>query len=154
VERYELFYIQVMVMVEDIESLLHEFRHELFLYPWEIFELRIQEEMVRADRTGSGFGYMEIGFAVLRHMIHADIPDKVLWRFLIQYVAETLRGSDIKGFLADNSGIGVVLLDSGNIGAEDCRTRFFEKLRKAKWLKDEKDMLQIKVTHYPLEGIR
>jgi len=142
-------------MKDLFEPLLQESEHELFLYPWEIFELRIQEEMVRADRSNCGFGYMEIGYQGLRNAIVPNVDDRTLWRAVLQFIAETLRGSDIKGYLADNRGVGLVFLDSDLTGLVGCRSRFWAHLTKLGWLKDglaENAVLEImKVTLYPLE---
>jgi len=139
--------------MELLESLQNEYQHELFLYPWEIFELRIQEEMVRCDRGGASFGYMEIPFRGLRDAVQTSIDDGVLWRFVFRYFSETLRGSDIKGFLVGDQGLGIVILDSGFDGVRECRDRLWKKLVSAQWLKSEAitaGVDVIKITRYPV----
>jgi len=140
---------------ELLESLQNEFQHELFLYPWEIFELRIQEEMVRCDRTTTCFGYMEIPFTALRESVQASVVDEVLWRFVFRYMAETLRGSDIKGFLSENHGLGIVFLDSDLTGVQECRDRLWGKFGSAQWLipaQLAQGSAILKVTRYPVVG--
>ena len=141
--------------IDSLEPLLQEFEHELFLYPWEIFELRIQEEMIRADRSGCGFGYMEISFAGLRAVIDPTVDERTLWKTVLQCLAEILRGSDIKGFLGNDQGVGLVFLDSDESGVIGCRNRLWTELTKLNWLLGEPSAVApsevMKVTHYPLE---
>lgn len=140
--------------LEYLEPLLLEFNHELFLYPWDIFELRIQEEMVRADRSGSGFGYMEIPFSALRKVIRENVDDRTLWRAILKFLAETMRGSDIKGFLAQDRGLGLVFLDSQVAGVEECCSRLWMMLGTNDWLiPDCGEPSLFKITGYPLEKL-
>ena len=137
-----------------LESLLQEFHHELFLYPWDVFELRIQEEMVRADRSGSGFGYMEIPFVALRKVVRETINDQILWRAVFRFLAETMRGSDIKGYLAEDKGLGLVFLDSDVSGVEECCARLWILLETQDWLIPKSGNLSMfKITSYPLGKI-
>lgn len=140
--------------METLEAIQQEFSHELFLYPWDIFELRIQEEMVRADRSGSGFGYMEVPFSVLRDMVRPTVDENSMYRTLLKFVSVTMRGSDIKGFLSGNSGLGLVFLDADREGVLECRTRLIDRLRSLEWLVDSFDEVAskpFKITFYPLE---
>ncbi|HSQ42195.1 MAG TPA: hypothetical protein VLM37_07960 [Fibrobacteraceae bacterium] len=139
---------------EIIESLRSEFQNSLFLYPWEIFELRIQEEMIRADRSNSCFSYLEIPFDLLRPMIKPQVDDRTLWHMTFQFLTETMRGSDLKGLLSENKGIGLVSLDCGIQGALESRSRYWMRLKGLSWLIEEclqKGIESLRATQYPLE---
>ncbi len=141
--------------IEAIAPILEELHHELFLYAWEIFELRIQEEMVRADRTGSGFGYLELPFERIRSMIDNHVSDREIWTVIFKFLMDTMRGSDIKGFLSGNSGVGLVFLDADHQGVGECRDRLWARLENLGWLApDAKGRMQelLKLTYYPLEN--
>lgn len=140
--------------LDAVAPLLEELQNELFLYSWEIFELRIQEEMLRADRTGSGFGYLELSFSKIRSIIQAPVSDQDLWRVIFSFFSETMRGSDIKGFLSGNTGVGLVFLDADHDGVAECRDRLWSRLQSLGWIVPEAhDKIQniLKLTYYPLE---
>lgn len=140
--------------IDVLETVLQEFETELFLYSWEIFELRIQEEMLRADRTGAGFGYLELPFARIRAMIRPEIEERELWLAIFRFLSETMRGSDIKGFLSANAGVGLVFLDATPQGVMDCRERLWLRLENLGWLVPlarQAEFEAMKLTFYPLE---
>lgn len=137
--------------LDTIDSLLSEFNHELFLYPWEYFELRIQEEMVRADRSGIGFGYMELRFDFFQGAMGTHVDQAHFWREILKAIAETMRGSDVKGYLSNNSGIGLVFLDSKESGVIEFRNRFWQRLCAKDWIQKGVSPEQVKITCYPLE---
>lgn len=140
-------------MTDDrLNQLAMKFSHELFFYPWQFFELRIQEEMVRADRNGRIFGYWEIRYHDVCEYLTQNISEDNGWMEILFCLTQSVRGSDIKGFLEGQAGLGVVLLDTNRAGVLDCRRRFFDYLKDQDVLnvKDEKTANQLlRITVYP-----
>jgi hypothetical protein len=137
--------------MEYIESILSELSHELFLYPWEFFELRIQEEMVRADRSGIGFGYMEIHFDAMRKALKPEVNERTLWQSIFTVISESMRGSDVKGHIAGDGGIGLVFLDSTMQGVIEFRERLWVTLVEQGLVLPGQVPDNLKITRYPLE---
>ena len=95
-----------------IHQLLHKFKFEYYIYESNMFERRVAEEKLRADAYSLGFVYFEIYFAnLIKEGTHEEITKKI-WKVILRVLADFVRGSDVKGFLKDNIGIGVLLLDS------------------------------------------
>lgn len=97
---------------EAIEELLVLFRYEFYLYSPELFELRIREEKLRADFLHTSFAYLELGFETLFSETLEKSELKPLWRSIMQALHLFVRGSDVKGFLPDNRGLGILFLDT------------------------------------------
>jgi hypothetical protein len=77
-----------------------------------MFERRLAEEKLRADKYSLDFVYFEIHFAnLIKDGTHEEIAKKI-WMVILRVLADFVRGSDVKGFLTENIGIGVLLLDS------------------------------------------
>jgi len=142
-----------MMNAVALDNLLWQYRHELFFYPWKLFELRIQEEMLRADRSGSGFAYMELRFARIEKL-QVQVSAEDLWREILRLMAENFRGSDIKGYLEDNVGIGVVFLDSELRGAVESVDRILRVLKRKGWLAEDVTLDRFaRITAYPQHNI-
>lgn len=99
---------------ETIEELFEIFRHEYYVYSPELFELRIREERLRADLLQGSFSYVELGFEQIFTEELTQSELKPLWRSLMQAMRLLVRGSDVKGFLKDDRGIGILFLDTTN----------------------------------------
>lgn len=97
---------------ETIEELMQFFRHEYYVYSPELFELRIREERLRADLMQGAFSYLEIDFRDLFTDELEQSELKLLWRSMMQAMRLLVRGSDVKGFLRDDRGLGVLFLDT------------------------------------------
>ena len=108
-----------------ILELVPRFRHEFHLYDPEVFEQRIHEEKLRADHLGTSFVYFELLF---NDVFVDDIPRKEfrrLWEVVLASLIRLVRGSDVKGFLAHDRGIGILFLDC----AEAPTVRLIEQVR-------------------------
>lgn len=86
-------------------------KYGIVIYPANFFELRIQEEMVRADDSKSFFVYAEFDFETIRQKLSAG-KEEVFWKAVLKSFATTGRGSDVIGMLEKNRGVGLLLLDS------------------------------------------
>lgn len=100
-------------------------RFESFFYSAEIFECRLKEERYRAHELNTSFCYLELPFnGLLVEDVSPEIQEKT-WDHLLKILPTCLRGSDIRGFLPGNTGIGIVLLDC----SESALSTFFHRLR-------------------------
>jgi len=111
-------------MIPDyLVDTLQRYSSAYFLYPWNLFELRLQEEMVRSDRSGSPFYYVELPFSSVSTRWVVPGHARRFWEVLLRTMESAARGSDIKGFLEDEKGLGIVLLDSGPEGWQEFYSR-------------------------------
>ncbi len=103
---------------ETIEELMKSFSNEYYIYGPKLFDQRLHEEKLRADVMNTAFTYLEIAFDELfvPDLDHADL--KSLWRAIMRGMTMLLRGSDVKGFLHEDRGLGILFLDSLNAPAE------------------------------------
>ncbi len=100
-------------------------KYGIVIYPNDLFELRVQEEMIRADEYKSFFVYVEMDFRAIRAALPSDEEEK-FWRAVFSSFATKGRGSDVVGFLENKSGIGLILLDSKMEGWRRLAGRFKE----------------------------
>lgn len=100
-------------------------KYGIVIYPNDLFELRVQEEMIRADEYKSFFVYVEMDFRAIRAALPSDEEEK-FWKAVFSSFATKGRGSDVIGFLENESGIGLVLLDSMMDGWHRLAGRFKE----------------------------
>lgn len=87
-------------------------KYDLIIYPAEFFELRIQEEIVRTDEYKSSFVYVEMDFKKIKASLRDDEDELAFWEAALRSMAIKKRGSDVLGFLQDDAGVGLLLLDS------------------------------------------
>ena len=76
------------------------------------FERRCQEEIIRSDEDKSSFVYLEFDFKTIKEMLKTDEQNEIFWEVFLESLTKNSRGSDIIGFLENNSGLGMLLLDS------------------------------------------
>ncbi len=100
-------------------------KYGIVIYPNDLFELRVQEEMIRADGYRSFFVYVEMDFLAIRDTLPQDEEEK-FWKAVFRGFATKGRGSDVVGFLENESGIGLIMLDSKMDGWRRLAGRFKE----------------------------
>lgn len=100
-------------------------KYGIVIYPNDLFELRVQEEMIRADEYKSYFVYAEMDFGAIRNALPKDEEEK-FWKAVLKSFATKGRGSDVIGFLENDSGIGLIMLDSRMDGWHRLVGRFKE----------------------------
>ena len=86
-------------------------KNGVVLYPNDLFDQRVQEEMIRADEYKSYFVYAEIDFDSIRNALPKDQEEK-FWEAVFKSFATKGRGSDVLGLLENESGVGIIMLDS------------------------------------------
>jgi len=96
---------------EFFQSSVKKQKNGVFIYPNDLFDLRIQEEMIRADEYKSYFVYAEIDFTAIRNALPNEQEGK-FWDAVLKTFATKGRGSDIVGMLENDEGIGIIMLDS------------------------------------------
>ncbi len=118
-------------MIPDyLSEQIGRYGSEFFIYPWELFKQRLQEEMIRSDRSGSPFTYVEFPFASLGDCWQSPAEAKAFWTTLFSVLANAARGSDVKGFLENDEGLGLVMLDSPASGWSDFYQRISQVIAK------------------------
>ena len=100
------------MMKETLFEIIRKCRFNISIYTAEIFERRCQEEIIRSDEDKSSFVYLEFDFKTIKEMLKTDEQNEIFWEIFLESLTKNSRGSDIIGFLENNSGLGMLLLDS------------------------------------------
>ena len=100
------------MMKELLYNLIRKHKYGISIYTEEIFERRCQEEIIRSDEDKSSFVYLEFDFKTIKEMLKTDEQNEIFWEVFLESLTKNSRGSDIIGFLENNSGLGMLLLDS------------------------------------------
>lgn len=100
------------MMKEVLFNLIRKHHLNISIYTEEIFERRCQEEIIRSDEEKSSFVYLEFDFNNLRQQFKDEEEFNEFWAVLMVALNKNNRGSDIIGFLENQSGLGMLLLDS------------------------------------------
>ena len=100
------------MMKELLFNIIRKCRFNISIYTAEIFERRCQEEIIRSDEDKSSFVYLEFDFKTIKEMLKTDEQNEIFWEVFLESLTKNSRGSDIIGFLENNSGLGMLLLDS------------------------------------------
>ena len=99
-------------MKQELFKLIRKHRFNTSIYTAEIFERRCQEEIIRSDEDKSSFVYLEFDFEAIRKISVTEEASLQFWEVFLMALNHNNRGSDIIGFLENDSGIGMLLLDS------------------------------------------
>ena len=99
-------------MKQELFKLIRKHHFNISIYTEEIFERRCQEEIIRSDEDKSSFVYLEFDFKTIKDMLKTDEQNETFWEIFLESLTKNSRGSDIIGFLENNSGLGMLLLDS------------------------------------------
>ena len=100
------------MMKETLFEIIRNCHFNISIYTAEIFERRCQEEIIRSDEDKSSFVYLEFDFKTIKDMLKTDEQNETFWEIFLESLTKNSRGSDIIGFLENNSGLGMLLLDS------------------------------------------
>lgn len=100
------------MMKETLFEIIRKCRFNISIYTAEIFERRCQEEIIRSDEDKSSFVYLEFDFKTIKEMLKTDEQNEIFWEVFLESLTKNSPGSDIIGFLENNSGLGMLLLDS------------------------------------------
>ena len=99
-------------MKQELFKIIRKHHLSIPIYTEEIFERRCQEEIIRSDEDQSSFVYLELDFATIREALQDDDATYRFWEVFLKALDKNNRGSDIIGFLENETGIGMLLLDS------------------------------------------
>jgi hypothetical protein len=100
------------MMKETLFEIIRKCHFNISIYTAEIFERRCQEEIIRSDEDKTSFVYLEFDFKTIKDMLKTDEQNEIFWEIFLESLTKNSRGSDIIGFLENNSGLGMLLLDS------------------------------------------
>lgn len=100
-------------------------KYGIVVYPNDLFELRVQEEMIRADEYKSYFVYAEMDFRAIRDSLPKD-EEENFWEAVLRSFASKGRASDVIGLLENENGIGLIMLASKMDGWHRLVGRFKE----------------------------
>lgn len=113
-------------MKETLFNLIRKGNYNISIYTEEIFERRCQEEIIRSDEDASSFVYIELDFEAIKNAMGSDEDNLKFWSIFLASLHKSNRGSDIIGFLENQVGIGMLLLDSKIEGWERVRGRILQ----------------------------
>lgn len=100
------------MMKETLFNLIRKGHYNISIYTAEIFERRCQEEIIRSDEDKSSFVYLEFGFESIRAALKTEEDNETFWNLFLAAIVKNGRGCDLIGFLENETGIGMLLLDS------------------------------------------
>ncbi len=100
------------MMKDTLFEIIRKCHFNISIYTAEIFERRCQEEIIRSDEDKSSFVYLEFDFKTIKEMLKTDEQNEIFWEVFLESLTKNSRGSDIIGFLENDSGLGMLLLDS------------------------------------------
>ena len=100
------------MMKELLFNIIRKCHFNISIYTAEIFERRCQEEIIRSDEDKSSFVYLEFDFKTIQDMFKTEEQNELFWEVVMEALSKNRRGSDIIGFLENNTGLGMLLLDS------------------------------------------
>ena len=99
-------------MKQELFKLIRKHHFNISIYTAEIFERRCQEEIIRSDEDQSSFVYLEFDFGAIRKILQSEDANIQFWEVFLTALNKNNRGSDIIGFLENEAGLGMLLLDS------------------------------------------
>ena len=99
-------------MKQELFKLIRKHHFNIAIYTEDIFERRCQEEIIRSDEDKSSFVYLEFDFAAIREQVGDENANIQFWEIFLTALNKNNRGSDIIGFLENETGLGMLLLDS------------------------------------------
>jgi hypothetical protein len=99
-------------MKQELFKLIRKHHFNISIYTAEIFERRCQEEIIRSDEDQSSFVYLEFDFEEIKKIAQSDEDSLRFLEVMLTALNRNNRGSDILGFLENDSGLGMLLLDS------------------------------------------
>ena len=117
------------MMKELLFNLIRKHHSNISIYTEEIFGRRCQEEIIRSDEEKSSFVYIEFDFNTISRAIPDQDAFTRFWDVFFMALSKNNRGSDIIGFLEQESGIGMLLLDSMLPGWERIKGRIVQTAR-------------------------
>ena len=100
------------MMKEQLFNLIGKHRFNISIYTKELFERRCQEEIIRSDEDKTSFVYLEFNFEQIAQKLGNDEDNSKFWEIFLEALAKNNRGCDIIGFIEDEAGLGMLLLDS------------------------------------------
>lgn len=101
------------MMKEQLFNLIRKHHFNISIYTKEIFERRCQEEIIRSDEDNTSFVYLEFNFEQIAQALgNVESNVNLFWEIFMQALAKNNRGCDIIGFLENQAGLGMLLLDS------------------------------------------
>lgn len=100
------------MMKEQLFNLIGKYRFNISIYTKELFERRCQEEIIRSDEDDTSFVYLEFNFDQIARKFETEEDNLKFWKIFLEALAKNNRGCDIIGFLENEAGLGMLLLDS------------------------------------------
>ena len=97
-----------------ISYILNEQRLKNIVYPARLFRTRLNEEFLRANRTRRPFLFIKV-YSHQYDFFGWGRPSRIVektWRISVLTMFSHLRFIDVLGYLTDESGIGIILLNS------------------------------------------
>jgi len=121
------------ILFDHRDTLLPSDQGSGFLYSQDLFHRRLKEEFLRSLRTRRSFLLIRIP---TRHydifgFSRSDSPEVRAWRIAVLTLLAQTDFLDVKGYLNDNSGIGILFLDSDHTALATQKKAILRNLRDA-----------------------
>ena len=100
------------MLSEELASFLRKRKEKIFIYAWEYFTKRIQDELIRSVIEESPFFYVEINFDIIHREISSSTDRLKFWEAFFDVLSKQKRHSDLCGFLKNDEGIAFLFVDS------------------------------------------
>jgi hypothetical protein len=97
---------------KELNLVLQKYKKDIFIYAWEYFTRRIHDELVRSVMEESQFFFIEINFKVVEEELHSSADRLAFWKAFFEILSTEKRGCDLCGFLNNNEGIALLLVNS------------------------------------------
>ena len=127
------FYMEQEISNPAISDILNEQRLKNIVYPARLFRTRLNEEFLRANRTRRPFLFIKV-YSHQYDFFGWGRPSRIVektWRISVLTMFSHLRFIDVLGYLTDESGIGIILLNSDMNTLESIRKEILHKLNDA-----------------------
>ena len=103
-------------MKEILFNLIRKHNYDISIYSSEIFERRCQEEIIRSDEDKTSFVYVEFDLEAVKSKLQSEECTLLFWEIFLAALNKSCRADDVLGMLENDSGIGMLILDSKEDG--------------------------------------
>ena len=100
------------MLPKELKLILPIYKNKLFIYDWENFTKRINDELIRSIMEESQFFYVEINFTIVERELPRSSSRAEFWEAFLDLLLMQKRACDICGFLNNDEGIAFIFVDS------------------------------------------
>ncbi|MDR0516552.1 MAG: hypothetical protein LBH25_05845 [Fibromonadaceae bacterium] len=101
------------MLPEELNLALKKYNKKVFIYEWEYFTKRIQDELLFSALEEYQFLYVEISFNATKNELQKKEDSLKFWKAFLNQLTQK-RYNDLCGFLEDNKGIALIFSHSNS----------------------------------------